>query len=185
MSTSSHADNAANPKQGAFKPSDPSRGPTNTGYQLGRKVEGTDPHPEYHAQAFPPGAAPASNSYASNPVSAVPGQANDLNMAAVQENDGTYTSPADTLVGATSEGVNRGLGKPMQGETSNELRNNGQHGRKRDTPGLEGVGTYRQNRGVERRFAEQRGLEKEEAVVSGTHGDKLDRPAEQRHPDTA
>ena len=36
--------------------------------------------------------------------------------------------------------MHTGLGHPGQGQTSNELRHDGQHGRKKDTPGTEGAG---------------------------------------------
>lgn len=43
-------------------------------------------------------------------------------------------------MGATSADVNKGLGKPMTGQTSTEQRHGGEHHRKRQGAGLEGVG---------------------------------------------
>ncbi|KAF3011405.1 hypothetical protein E8E15_003041 [Penicillium rubens] len=183
MSTSSKADNAANPKQGAFKPSAPGTGPiTNKGHQIGRKVNEADQRPEYHAQTFPRGSAPASNSYTPNNGSEVPP---NPYVSARQGNGAIYTSAADTLVGDTSGDVNRGLGKPIQGQTNTEHRHDGQHSRKGQKSGLEGVGASRQDTGIERRFADQRGLEREEAAASGTRGDRVDRGAEEQQPESA
>jgi hypothetical protein len=137
-------------------------------------------------EAFPPGTAPASNSYTPNPVSEVGGQANNPNVNGGQGKEPTYTAAADTLVGSTSADVNQGLGKPLQGQTNTELRHDGQHGRTKQSSGLEGVGASAQNRGIERQFPEQRGLEKEEAVSSGTRGNKASRAgAEELDPESA
>ncbi|KAJ5158266.1 uncharacterized protein N7500_007917 [Penicillium coprophilum] len=136
MSHSSKADNVANAKQGAFRPSVPREGPITTkGHQLGQKVSELDQRPEYHAQAFPPGSASASNSYTANP-----GEENNFNVNAEEEEESTYVSAADTFTGATSGDVNRGLGRPMQGQTNTEVRHNGAHGRKKQPSGLEGIG---------------------------------------------
>ncbi|KGO74595.1 hypothetical protein PITC_002400 [Penicillium italicum] len=163
MSTSSKANNAANFKQGAYNPSAPRGDPmTSKGLQLGRKVNEADQHSEYHAQPYPSGAAPASKSYVPNPVSSIPGQANNPNVSAGQENEvATYTPGENTLLGATSGDVNRGFGTPMQGQTHNEARHNGAHGRKKQTAGLEGVGSSMQERGSGGQFAGQRALERE------------------------
>lgn len=101
-------------------------------------------------------------------------------MSAGQGNGATYTSAADTLVRDTLGDVNRGLGKPLQGQTNTELRHDGQHSRKGQTSGLEGVGASKQDPGIERQFADQRGLEREDAAVGGTRGDSVDRGAEQQ-----
>ncbi|KAG0154157.1 hypothetical protein PDIDSM_1537 [Penicillium digitatum] len=163
MSTSSKATNAANFKQGAFNPSPPRGDPiTDKGHQLGRKINEADQHPEYHGQPFPSGTAPASNSHVPNPISSVPGQGNNSSVSAGQENEvATYTSASETLRGATSGDVNRGLGTPMQRQTNTEVRHNGAHGRKKQTSGLEGIGSSMQERGSGGQFAEQRALERE------------------------
>lgn len=94
------------------------------------------------------------------------------------------TSAADTLMGATSQDVHTGLGKPLQGQTGVELAHDGEHGRKKQSAGLEGIGATPQNRGIERQFPNQRGIEREEAQ-SGTRGNKADRAAEDMLPEGA
>lgn len=49
-------------------------------------------------------------------------------------------SAPSTLVGATSKDVYRGLGVPVQGMSSRELRHDGQPGRKRHNEGVEQFG---------------------------------------------
>lgn len=75
----------------------------------------------------------------------------------------TYTSAANTLLGATSGDVNRGLGAPMQGQSINEIRHNGAHGRKKQPSGLEGIGSSMQEHGSGGggQFVGQRRLERE------------------------
>jgi hypothetical protein len=51
----------------------------------------------------------------------------------------TYTSPTDTLPGPTSADVDRGVGHPMEGETSTEIRHDGMHKRKKEREGLAGL----------------------------------------------
>lgn len=61
------------------------------------------------------------------------------------------------MSGATSGDLHAGMGKPMQGMTSEELRHDGQQGRKRQTLGLAKHGA-----GVDERVDErQRGVERE------------------------
>ena len=64
----------------------------------------------------------------------------------------------------------------MQGQTSREVRHDGQQKRDRQQDGLQGVGASGapgSNQMVdEREDPRQRGLEKEEAAVSGQRGDK-------------
>lgn len=52
----------------------------------------------------------------------------------------TRTDPADTLTGATSADVNKGLGRLINGQTSSELHHDGQHTRSRQKLGLAKVG---------------------------------------------
>ncbi|KAJ5725020.1 uncharacterized protein N7483_006377 [Penicillium malachiteum] len=155
MGTLSNVDSVANANQGSFKPSVPREGPiTDKGHKPGVKVNEADQRPEYHLQTFPPGTAP-------------------------QE-----TSAADTLMGATSQDVHTGFGKPLQGQTGTELAHDGEHGRQKQSAGLEGIGTSMQDRGVERQFPNQRGIEREEAQ-NGTRGNKADRAAENMEPEGA
>lgn len=148
------------------------------------KVNEADQRPEYHMKAFPPGTAPASNSYTPN-TNDVGSQANNPNVLGSEDKEPTYTSAADTLGGATSADVNTGFGKPLQGQTGVELAHDGAHGRKKQSAGLEGVGASTVDRSVERQFPSQRGLEKEEASTSGSRGNKADRAAENMDPEPA
>lgn len=132
-------------------------------------------------ETYPPGTAPASNSHTSNTDEV--SQANNDAVLRGHGKESVYTAPGKTLTGATSADVNTGFGKPLQGQTGVEQRHDGEHGRKKQNSSLESVGASRQDRTVERRFAEQRGLEKEEATTSGTRGNKADRAAENMRPE--
>ncbi|KAJ6111253.1 hypothetical protein N7486_003488 [Penicillium sp. IBT 16267x] len=177
MSTLRNVASIANEKQGAFKPSIAPEGPlTDKGHKPGVKVNEADHRPEHHLQAFPSGTAPASNSYTPN-VNEV-SQANNPDMPSDQR-----TSAADTLMGATSQDVHTGMGKPLQGQTNIEVNHDGAHGRKKQTAGLEGVGATAPNH-IERQFPDQRGIERDEAQP-GTRGDKADRAAENMMPEGA
>ncbi|KAL1721291.1 hypothetical protein EV715DRAFT_271253 [Schizophyllum commune] len=50
------------------------------------------------------------------------------------------THASDTLTGATSQDVHRGIGQPLGGQTSHEEHTNGMHGRKRDAQGVSQFG---------------------------------------------
>ncbi|KAK2053048.1 hypothetical protein LY76DRAFT_525442 [Colletotrichum caudatum] len=122
---------SVNPQQGEIHPRVPRSEPLTTkGHKPGVKV-GNDAHPEFHAQAYPAGTAPKENTFQPNPPD-VPGRA--LNPEAAD-----YTAPND-FAGATSADVHTGLGKPMQGQTSNEVRGAHPRHRKKESAGLEGVG---------------------------------------------
>lgn len=56
-------------------------------------------------------------------------------MADESERGAMTTSAEDTLGGATSQDVNRGLGVPIQGQTSAELHHNGHQHRKTQRQG--------------------------------------------------
>ncbi|KAJ5746872.1 uncharacterized protein N7511_008568 [Penicillium nucicola] len=182
MSTLRNVDSVSNPKQGSFKPAVAPEGPLTTkGHQPGRKVNEADQRPEFHMEAHPRGTAPAGSSYTPNSISEV---SPDVNGGAKKEP--TYTSASDTLMGSTSADVHQGFGKPLQGQTNVELKHDGQHGRKKQAAGLEGMGASNQDRGIERQFPDQRGLEREEAGVSGTRGNKIARAtAEEIEPESA
>ncbi|EFQ29624.1 hypothetical protein CGRA01v4_14909 [Colletotrichum graminicola] len=131
MSTTRNID-SINPKQGEFHPSVPRSEPLTTkGHKPGVKV-GNDAYPEFHAETYPAGTAPKENSFQPDLKQATPGQA-------LNPNAETYTSPND-FPGATSADVNTGLGKPMQGQTSNEVHGAHPRHRKKESAGLEGVG---------------------------------------------
>ncbi|KAJ5676485.1 uncharacterized protein N7477_002118 [Penicillium maclennaniae] len=164
MSTLNNVESVSN-QQGSFKPSIPREGPiTDKGHKPGVKVNEADQRPEYHMEAFPPGTAPASNSYTSN-ANEIGSQANNPNVLRSHGKESTYTSPADTLTGATSKDVHTGLGKPLQGQSGVELAHDGAHGRKEATLR---PGGYR-----------------EEAANAGARGNKADRAAEDMRPEGA
>lgn len=99
-------------------------------HKPGVKV-GNDAAPEFHAQAVPEGTAPADRLFTPNTQNETPGQAENPDISKE-----TWTSASDTIGGATSADVHTGLGKPVQGETSNEI-----HGKeKKERSGLEGAG---------------------------------------------
>lgn len=79
------------------------------------------------------GTAPADKTFTPNPQGTVPSQA--ANPSAT-----STTSASATLGGATSGDVNAGLGKPIQGQSSAELRHDGQAHRQHQAGGLQGVG---------------------------------------------
>lgn len=93
------------------------------------------------------------------------------------------TTAESTLQGATSQDVHKGLGHPGSGQTSTEIRHDGEHHRKRQGHGLEGVGAYREDK-FERYLPDQRGLEKEQNV-SGQRGNKGELAAEDLPPSSA
>ncbi|KAF7511017.1 hypothetical protein GJ744_005563 [Endocarpon pusillum] len=131
-----------NEKQGEFKPRQPRDEPMTTkGHQLGQLVSEKDKAEEFTAKTLPPGSAPKDRTFQPNNLSEVPSQANNPDVLPDDDKEPTYTSASDTLGGATSKDVNKGLGRPMQGETSTEIRHDGQHHRKREGAGLEGVGS--------------------------------------------
>ncbi|KAK1957425.1 hypothetical protein LY78DRAFT_686223 [Colletotrichum sublineola] len=130
MSATRNVD-AVNEKQGEFHARVPPSEPLTTkGHKPGVKV-GNDAYPEFHAQAYPAGTAPKENTFQPN-AQDIPGQALNPDTA-------TYTAP-DEFPGATSRDVNTGLGKPLQGQTSNEVRGAHPRHRKKERAGLEGVG---------------------------------------------
>ncbi|KFA47460.1 hypothetical protein S40293_02092, partial [Stachybotrys chartarum IBT 40293] len=132
MSASRNAD-AMTPAQGEFHSRVPPSEPlTKKWHAPGIKV-GNDAIPEFHAKTYPPGTAPAGNSFRPNSTGEVPGQA--LNPD-VEE----ATEAPDTIIGATSRDVHRGYGHPGAGMTSQERhgRQGGKHRHGRS--GLEGVG---------------------------------------------
>ncbi|KAB8074234.1 hypothetical protein BDV29DRAFT_156836 [Aspergillus leporis] len=176
-----HSDN--NPKQG-FHPSAGNTQPlTEKGHQPGRKVSPKDYAPEFHAETYPPGTAPASNSYTPNTQSEVGSQAQNPNVDRSHGKESVRTTAEQTLVGATSQDVHTGLGHPGGGQTSAELRHDGQGHRKNPGGGLESVGASQEPR-FERGIPSQRGLERDEAQ-RGQRGDKGALAAEERQPESA
>ncbi|EAW07151.1 uncharacterized protein ACLA_018550 [Aspergillus clavatus NRRL 1] len=162
------------------QPSEPMR---NDGHQLARKVAPADYKPEFRAETHPPGTAPASNSYIPNTTAESGNQAMNPLVERSHGKEAVKTSAEQTLTGATSKDVHKGLGHPGSGQTNNEIKHEGAHHRKHNGSGLEGVGSYRQDK-FERRMPEQRGIEREEAQ-SGHHGDKGVSAAEDIPPQSA
>lgn len=101
-----------------------------------------------------------------------------------QDKEGVFTSAADTMSGSTSADLHTGLGKPMGGQTSAELAHDGAHGRKKQSSGLEGVGSSMDDRSIERQLPNQRGMEREQDF-SGQRGNKADRSAANMRPEPA
>ncbi|KAL7804081.1 hypothetical protein V8C43DRAFT_4538 [Trichoderma afarasin] len=77
------------------------------GHQPGIKV-GNDRLPESHLETFPPGTAPPESSFRPNPISEIPGQANNPEVDSSGRSD-----PLD-FPGATSKDVSNSYGRPMQ-----------------------------------------------------------------------
>ncbi|MCJ1247108.1 hypothetical protein MMC30_004319 [Trapelia coarctata] len=188
---------SANPdstiNQGEFRSHVPPSEPLTTrGHKPGTKV-GNDAAPTFTAKTLPPGSAPADRTFAPNPTSETPSQANNPDVLPSEDKESTYTPASATLIGATSEDVHTGLGKPMQGQTHGDEK--GRLG-KRDTGregGLAGVGASGMGLGGtgvsgvgdakrvdERVNPDQRGLEREEAALAGQRGDKIERGAEEK-----
>ncbi|KAJ5124137.1 uncharacterized protein N7515_007962 [Penicillium bovifimosum] len=154
-------------KQGPIHPSVEPQGPGRAqGHKPGQHKPGTklselDQRQTYHMEGFPPGTAPASNSFTANPISEGGSQALNPNVEAGPDKEATYTSVSDTLHGSTSADLNRGIGKPMQGQTSTEMRHDGQHGRKNPGRSVDAYGPNALKPEMERRYPDQRAMERE------------------------
>ncbi|KAM0713573.1 hypothetical protein Q7P37_010535 [Cladosporium fusiforme] len=138
-------------------------------------LTGNDAVPEFNVKTLPPGSAPADKSFTSN-VQETPAQA-------------SYNKPSasDSLGGFTSGDVHAGLGKPIQGQTSNEIHHDGQAGRK--NPGMggaEGVGGSASQTTIDPHapeFAGQRALNNDNATIG--RGNVGGPAAEDRLPESA
>lgn len=127
--------------------------------------------PEFHAQALPPGTAPADHLFKPNYFGMIPGQANNEDTLRSHGKPSTYTA-ANSMPGATSKDVHHGFGHPGVGQSSTEVRHDGQHHRKNVGHSLEGVGASRNlQEPDERARPNQRGIEREGAR-GGQHGNK-------------
>jgi len=127
---------------------------------------GNDAVPEFHAQTLPAGSAPSNSTYSSN-TQETPAQASY-----------NKTSASDSLGGSSSADVHAGLGKPMQGMTSQEVHRDGGE-RSAGKGGAEGVGGSAGQSTVDPHAPEmagQRALDKDEAVIGrGGQPDAQDR----------
>lgn len=63
-----------------------------------------------------------------------------VDQDASADNETNYLTAQSTILGATSRDVHGGLGVPVQGMSSKELRHDGQPGRKRQGGGVEQFG---------------------------------------------
>jgi len=136
-----NADSMTN-AQGEFNPHKPRDEPLTTkGHKPGVITSDKDAAPEFSAQTLPAGTAPADRTFQPNPVSETPGQADNDAVLRSHGKESTYTNANDTLGGATSGDVHTGLGHPGQGQTSNEVKHDGQHTSKKVGSGLDGIAT--------------------------------------------
>ncbi|KAF2277220.1 uncharacterized protein EI97DRAFT_432818 [Westerdykella ornata] len=138
---------------------------------MGRHASPTDRVPTFSAQTLPPGSAPKESTYQPNPE---------------PNNQGMYQSAARTLTGADSADVNRGLGAPVQGQSSAELRHDGQAHRHQHHKGILGHGSSMNQGNINPQhpsFAGQRALEEDYPTGRSTGAGGA--PAEDRFPEQA
>lgn len=130
------------------------------GHQPGRMVSPTDQVPTFHGQILGAGEAPEDGTSQPNTAD-TPSQANNPDM-----DEETTTSAMDTIGGATSADVHKGLGHPGQGQSSAEQRHGGQRAHKKAGYGLasQGAATNETSATDPRVDESQRGLEKDEAI---------------------
>ncbi|CAK3806070.1 Hypothetical predicted protein [Lecanosticta acicola] len=158
----------------------------NNKHQPGKLV-GNDAVPEFSAQTLPPGSAPADRTFAPNTALEDQSTAPPVERYmkdGVRDPESQSTSAADTLIGASSADVHTGLGHPGAGQTSAELRHDGQHHRKNPGSGLDGrLGGANQSdiNPHDPAFADQRALNDDNAQIG--RGDVP--PAEERLPEGA
>lgn len=142
-------------------------------HQLGQQV-GNEALPEFRAKTFAPGTAPEKDSYHANPIHATPGQGMDTNP-----DPDSRTGPLDAFPGSTSQSVynDNEYGKPLQGQTSNELHGMKVRHRKAERSGLEGVGaTAKHTETVDSQVREQI-ADKPKPIERGIRG-QIDRTGE-------
>ncbi|KAI1472142.1 uncharacterized protein F4812DRAFT_702 [Daldinia caldariorum] len=148
--------------QGEFRSRVPPAEPlTTTGHKPGVNV-GKDAVPEFHAEKHPPGTAPQERTFLPRPIGETP---------VLDPNSEVLAGPEDTLGGPTSQGLYTGLGKPIQGQTSAELRGNLMgdklNKRKKETAGLEGTGA---RIGYLTDSVREKGADLPDGVEKGTRG---------------
>ncbi|EAS33526.3 uncharacterized protein CIMG_04550 [Coccidioides immitis RS] len=149
-------------------------------HKPGVKASPSDHAPEFAAETFPPGTAPADRSFQPNPVEEIPGQAMNENVEEAEGKEAVKTTAASTLTGASSADVNKGLGHAMEGESSVEYRHGGEKHRKHEGSGFEGVGANPPRVGDDLRR-----LEREDTTAKGGKAGGKGIPAEERQPETA
>ncbi|KAI4145918.1 MAG: hypothetical protein LQ340_006123 [Diploschistes diacapsis] len=165
--------------QGEFHASKPRDEPMMTKGHAPSTHVGNDARPEFHAQTLPAGSAPAESTFQPNPISEVPGQANNDAVLRSHGKESTKVSASDTLGGATSRDVHTGYGHPGQGQTSADAKHARTQGQ-----GLVGVGASGAQATMaaadERVDPRQRGVERETARQKDTVGETPN--AEEREP---
>ncbi|KAF2480924.1 hypothetical protein BDY17DRAFT_254649 [Neohortaea acidophila] len=109
----------------------PSEPMMSSGKQPGKLV-GNDAAPEFQAETLPAGTAPTSRTFQPNPTDEAPPQA-------------TNAAAEDTILGSTSGDVHTGLGHPGSGQSSTEIRHDGEKGRNNPGKSVQGVGESTQN----------------------------------------
>ncbi|KAI1827589.1 hypothetical protein F4861DRAFT_326427 [Xylaria intraflava] len=132
---------------------------------------GNDRAPEFHAETYAPGTAPRENTFQPRPGGEFPAQAY-----------GTAPTAADTIQGATSQDLYKGMGKPIQGQEAREIKKrHGTHNKKEGT-GFAGVGGVE---GVD--IVREKGADLPEGVHKGMRGKASDEyeAAEDRVPASA
>jgi hypothetical protein len=146
---------------------------------------GNDAVPEFNAKTIPAGTAPKDATFRPNPVDTVPPTLQSRDKSEIEAD--AEQAPANDFPGATSASVNTGLGKPMGGQTSSELRHDGQHHNKNPGSGLTGVASgapaFKTVDAHNPDFADQRALDKDEATIG--RGNVGGPAAEERVPETA
>ncbi|KAL9099130.1 MAG: hypothetical protein Q9163_005324 [Psora crenata] len=162
---------------------------TTTGHQPGHKV-GNDAAPEFSAKTLPPGSAPAESTFTPNPVSEIPSQALNPDNDRRHGKESTKTSASDTLGGATSADVHKGMGHPGQGMTSKELKHDGNQTASKEGSGLASVGasgTASSNQMADARTEPNvRAYDQEDGHLAGQRGGADKQPgAAERHPESA
>lgn len=162
MSTNRNSEPVAT-QHNEFHPRVPRSEPMTTkGHKPGVMV-GKDAVPEFHAETHRAGTAPSENTFRPQPKSA--------------QDTTTVTDAASTLTGATSQDLNQGMGKPIEGMTSQEM-----HGfkRKKERSGLEGI-----NGSAGVNFIRRKGADLPEGVHKGVKASEGYIGAEERIPETA
>ncbi|EJP65424.1 hypothetical protein BB8028_0006g10510 [Beauveria bassiana] len=111
MSASKNADSVVAEHAEIHSRVPPSEPLTRKGHAPGVLV-GNDRVPDFEAETYPPGTAPASQTFRPNPQGQIPAGSEDGSNGA---------KASSTIAGATSADVHQGLGHPGSGQTSKEL----------------------------------------------------------------
>ncbi|KAH7634160.1 hypothetical protein B0T09DRAFT_404419 [Sordaria sp. MPI-SDFR-AT-0083] len=161
---------SANPdsvtNQGQFHSSVPPAEPrTRSG--ISQQV-GNEALPEFRAKTFPSGTAPEKDSHHANSIHATPGQGMDTDV-----DPSTQTGLLDAFPGSRSQSVHNQTtyGKPMQGQTSNELHGMKVRHRKAERSGVEGLGTTHKHAETVFNQVREQVADKPEPIKRGIRGE--------------